>query len=138
MHLPHRLAVVVVVVVAALAPRAFAVNHTISILDSQFSTLDLVIHPNDTVTWKNDGVLQHTSTSGSPCRANGTWDSGILNPGQSFTPATNPFTAVGTFPYFCVFHCGMGMTGTITVQLPVKVESSTWGAIKALFRVATE
>ena len=37
MHVAHRVAVVVVVVVAALAPRATAVNHMISILDSSFS-----------------------------------------------------------------------------------------------------
>ncbi|HEU4366315.1 MAG TPA: plastocyanin/azurin family copper-binding protein [Candidatus Krumholzibacteria bacterium] len=135
MHVAHRVAVVVVVAVAALAPRAAAVNHMISILDSQFSPQNLVIHPNDTVTWKNNGVLVHTSTSGNPCRTNGTWDSGALNPGQSFTPPINPFTTVGTFPYFCVFHCAMGMTGTITVETPVAVESRTWGAIKALYRI---
>jgi plastocyanin len=58
----------------------------------------------DTVNWTTCATVAHTSTSNS-----GLWDSGNLNPGQSFS---FQFTTPGTFPYFCRLH---GHTGTITV-----------------------
>lgn len=62
-----------------------------------------------TVTWRNDDAYTtHTATSD-----NGVFNTGDILPGQtkSFT-----FTAKGTFPYHCVYHQAMGMTGTVVVQ----------------------
>ena len=55
-----------------------------------------------TVTWTNEGTNAHTSTG-----QNGLWDSGIVNPGQSFSRA---FPQAGTFAYVCTLHPGMNET----------------------------
>lgn len=56
------------------------------------------------VIWENEDDTQHTTTS-----VNGIWDSGILNPGQSFSFT---FTKPGTYSYICNVH---PMTGTVVV-----------------------
>jgi plastocyanin len=40
------------------------------------------------------------------------WDSGILQPGESFS---HTFTVAGDYSYFCIPHVLSGMRGTITV-----------------------
>ncbi len=78
----------------------------------KFDPQQVTIHVGDTVKWVNkDGT--HTTTSGSSCKADGAWDSGNLNPGQSFSFT---FTKAGTYPYFCIPHCLMSMTGTVVVR----------------------
>jgi plastocyanin len=57
------------------------------------------------VKWVNRGSRPHTTTHNS-----GKWDSGTLNPGESFT---RRFRKVGTFRYHCQIHAGM--TGKIVV-----------------------
>ena len=62
-----------------------------------------------TVTWVNceaPSIPAHTSTG-----AGGTWDSGLLSPGESFA---RTFTATGTNPYSCTPH--PSMRGAIIVQ----------------------
>jgi plastocyanin len=77
-----------------------------------FSPSSVTIHPGDTVqwSWSSSG---HTSTSGTPGSPNGLWDSGFLNPGQTFSYT---FNTAGSFPYFCTAHgqC-CGMTGMVNV-----------------------
>ncbi len=66
------------------------------------------------VTWTNDGAVVHTTTSGTggPTPVpDGIWDSGILNPGQSFS---RTFDSAGTFTYYCAVHPTL-MSGTVTV-----------------------
>lgn len=138
MHRASRLSVLAVLAATAVAGTASAANHTVSMADMQFVPKNLTIHVGDTVTWRNNGAMVHTSTGGNPCRGSGAWDSGFMDPGATFTPAVNPFIATGTFNYFCYLHCGMGMTGTITVETPVATHASTWGAIKALYRIVLE
>jgi len=58
------------------------------------------------ITWTNNDTTAHTSTSD-----NGTWNSGSLAPGQSFTFT---FSNSGSFTYHCTLH--PGMVGTVTVQ----------------------
>jgi plastocyanin len=58
-----------------------------------------------TVTWVNDDGTTHTVTS-----SNGTFSSGPLPPGASFSYT---FTQPGTYGYTCSYH--PWMTGTITV-----------------------
>jgi amicyanin len=53
------------------------------------------------VTWTNDGAQPHSATS-TVSESNPTkFDSGILNPGQSYSFT---FDKPGTYDYFCVPH----------------------------------
>jgi plastocyanin len=87
--------------------RASATIHDISIIDFDFVPDSKSIQRGDSVRWTNDGAVQHTSTSDVAI-----WDSGTLNPGQSFI---FEFTTTGSFPYSCTFHPST-MTATILVQ----------------------
>ncbi len=92
---------------------------------------DLVFHPDtltlnvgDTVTWHNNGQIQHTSTA-DPSQATNpdehvklpegadTWDSGLLNQGEEFSVT---FDVAGEYTYFCIPHEAAGMIGHLTVQ----------------------
>ncbi len=81
-----------------------------------FNPGTVMIHVGQTVTWRNDDTTPHTTTSGScpggACTPAAGWDSGTLNPGQTFS---HQFTAAGTFPYFCRIHGAM-MQGTVVVM----------------------
>src|SRR5487761_20437 len=70
-------------------------------------TIVVVIGVNNTVTWVNNDIAPHTVTADS-----GSFDSGNLNPGQSFT---NVFTTSGTYTYHCNYH--PWMHGTVIVKL---------------------
>ena len=58
----------------------------------------------------------------SGCTADGVWSSGAKNSGDKFQFA---FTTSGTFNYFCIPHCSMGMTGSITVSTTSGVEETS-------------
>lgn len=64
------------------------------------------------LTWINKDSFAHTVTSGSPGSPDGTFDSGNLNAGTSFSYT---FSSAGIFKYYCKIH-GSIMVGTITVQ----------------------
>ncbi len=99
----------------ALGANAYAATVNVSIGDNFFSPNTVNVNVGDTITWTNNGFAPHTSTSGTSCpTGNGTWDSGTLSRGQSFSFT---FTQAGTFPYFCSIHC---FTGTVVVN-PVVV-----------------
>ena len=89
---------------------------TVVMRNLAFNSSLLTIHAGQTVVWRNDDGVPHTTTSGScmgsVCTPSAGWDSGTLNPGQSFS---HQFTAVGTFPYYCRIHGAM-MQGTIVVM----------------------
>jgi plastocyanin len=72
-----------------------------------FGQNPLTIAAGTMVTWTNADSLPHTATSTS-----GVWDSGTMQPGQSFT---RTFNDAGTFPYFCAIHGAASMSGTIVV-----------------------
>jgi plastocyanin len=81
-----------------------------------FSPATITIHVGQTVTWRNDDLAQHTTTSGS-CSGNACspmpgWDSGVLNRGQSFS---HTFNTAGTFSYYCRIHGAM-MQGSVVVM----------------------
>ena len=132
------LGVMAVLAVSLAAVPASAVDFTVNMTNTgggAFSPKDLVINAGDRVRWRNTTGLQHTSTSGTNCNEDAIWDTGFLN-AAAFS-AFITFNAAGFYPYFCVIHCVSGMTGTITVNPPVAVATTTWGAIKALY-AATE
>ncbi len=89
-----------------LGGQALAKTEEISIVDFAFAPALDTVSVNDSVRWTNNGATAHSSTSNT-----GIWDSGTLNPGQSYT---RQFTAVGTFNYLCTFH--PFMQGVIVVR----------------------
>jgi plastocyanin len=76
--------------------------------DNFFAPASTTIQVGETVTWTNSGQVIHTVTAN-----DGSFDSGNLNPGQSFN---HTFTQPGTFPYYCQPHRFVGMKGTVTVR----------------------
>ena len=90
-----------------------AADYAVSLLGSTFSPANLTISQGDKVTWTNNSAGFHTSTSGTPCKADGTWNSPGMPPGATFSFT---FSADGAFKYFCIPHCFSGMIGTIFVN----------------------
>jgi plastocyanin len=129
------LGIIAALAVTLAAVPASAVDFTVNMTTSaggSFSPKDLVINAGDRVRWRNQTTLQHTSTSGPDCDTqDGLWDTGFMNAGTFSAYVT--FNAGGFYPYYCMIHCFSGMTGTITVNPPVAVAITTWGAIKALY-----
>lgn len=77
----------------------------ISVVDFAFEPETVTIPAGTTVTWRNDGDRTHTVTAD-----DGSFDSGRLDPGESFSFT---FTEAGAYAYFCGFH--PEMQGTIEV-----------------------
>jgi plastocyanin len=78
----------------------------VTIKDYAFTPPTLTVPAGATVTWTNDDAVPHTATA-----SDGTFDSGNLSPGQSFSFT---FPTPGTHPYVCQYHAGM--QGSIVVQ----------------------
>ncbi len=93
---------------------ALAVN-TVSVGDNFFSPASVTVAAGSTVTWTNDGARPHTSTSDT-----GTWDSGMLKAGQTFSQI---FGTAGTFTYNCAFHPEMVATVVVEASAPAPTEA---------------
>lgn len=93
-------------------PIAYAANYEVSMIENVFVPETLSIVTGDTVMWINNGSINHTSTSGTNCSADGLWNSGLIAPGNSFSFA---FDSAADYPYFCIPHCNLGMIGLISV-----------------------
>jgi plastocyanin len=78
---------------------------SVSIEDFYFEPADAAVEPGSTITWINYGTVPHTVTAD-----DGAFDSGVLNPGDSFTVA---FQGQGTITYHCAIH--PSMMGSVTV-----------------------
>jgi plastocyanin/LysM repeat protein len=89
---------------------------TIVMQNIAFNPQTITIHVGQTVVWRNDDAVPHTTTSGScsgnTCTPTPGWDSGTLNTGQSFS---HMFNTAGTFSYYCRIH-GAAMQGTVVVM----------------------
>jgi plastocyanin len=87
----------------------------VSIQGFAFNPGTITVRVGQQVVWVNNDSAPHTTTSGScsggTCTPAPGWDSGTLNPGQSFSFT---FTSAGTFTYFCRIH-GASMQGTVVV-----------------------
>ena len=106
------------------APPANAATQAVTMQNYAFSPSSLTIHVGDTVKWVFPRPADyHSSTSGvcttgggyyddGSCTPDGTWDSGQLYGGQTFS---RTFTTTGNFRYFCSVHLSM-MTGTVQVD----------------------
>lgn len=123
----------VALVAVLVAGAATATDYNVNQTDFAFNPAALVIQVGDTVHWLWSSN-SHTVTNGT---GPGDPDAGTIfdapldagNPSFSYT-----FTTAGNYPYFCRPHVTLGMTGTITVESSVPVESGSWADIKALFR----
>ncbi len=76
----------------------------VSMQNFAFSPSDITVAVGGTVTFTNNDSTAHDVAGGS-------WDSGSLAPGATFSQT---FTAAGTVPIRCTIH--PSMTGTITVK----------------------
>jgi len=75
---------------------------------------ELVITKGDSIIWKNQDLVDHTVTSGSPeTGPDGLFDSELFGQDNSFTIK---FTKAGEYPYFCTIH--PWMIGEIIVAEP--------------------
>jgi plastocyanin len=129
MRLSHRIVLAALALGVFVASPVLATTHFVSINGTSFSPANLIIKTGDTVMWLNNDIQPHTATSGNPCTPNGMFN-GILDPGGDFSFT---YGAIGTFPYYCTFHCLQGMRGSIVVTQPVPVQATTWGGIKAIY-----
>lgn len=103
-------------------PSAATVEVMVGANGSTFSPAQVNVHVGDTVRW-TWATANHTVTSGNPP---GAADGKFCSPNEtnctSFTPSDtgfvyeHTFTQVGSFPYFCGLHFGMGMTGVVVVS----------------------
>ena len=107
----------IVILATSIVPCAFVAYSTVievQMTDFLIFFPDTVtINEGDTVLWRNVSFDIHSSTSGNPCNSDGTWDSGFMNPGNTFTRV---FPIQGIIPYFCIPHCGINMFGAVIVQ----------------------
>lgn len=96
---------------------------TVQMTDAlKFDPATLTSPRGSTVTLRNTSQTVHTVTDDPSKAANKAdaelpagaqpWDSGLLNPGQTFT---HTFDVPGTYKYFCTPHETLGMLGTIIV-----------------------
>ncbi|MGI8406848.1 MAG: ScyD/ScyE family protein [Thermomicrobiales bacterium] len=79
---------------------------SVEIVNFAFTPDTLQISTGAKVTWTNNDTTAHTVTA-----KDGSFDSGNLNPGESFSFT---FTQAGTFDYICNYH--PNMTATIVVK----------------------
>ena len=78
---------------------------TVNIHDHTFDPAQLNVAPGTTVTWTNEDTVAHTVTAD-----NGLFDSGVLEPGQSYSTWLG---GVGTVAYHCEIH--PDMKGSVVV-----------------------
>jgi LPXTG-motif cell wall-anchored protein len=85
-----------------------ALAASVGVQDFSYSPQTVTIKAGESVTWTSSGPSPHTVTAD-----DGSFDSGTLNPGDSFS---HTFATAGTFQYHCQFHVAQGMVGTVVVQ----------------------
>src|SRR5829696_5734430 len=78
---------------------------SVSIADNFFDVADITVEPGTTVYWLNEGQVPHTVTAD-----DGSFDSGQLNPGDSYIVT---FLGSGVVSYHCELH--PEMVGSVTV-----------------------
>lgn len=94
---------------AAPTPAPAAPKHlNLTVVDNRFQPSMLAVEAGTTVTWTNMGSNLHTLTS-----ADGLFESGALQAGQSFTYT---FAKAGNYTLLCRQHTLNGMSGRVSVQ----------------------
>lgn len=98
---------------------------TVGMSDMKFVQPVIEVNVGEVVTWKNTSSTIHNVVA-NPAKAlvaadvhlpqgAQTFDSGFLQPGQSFT---HRFTVPGVYRYVCTLHEGGGMKGVVIVKAP--------------------
>jgi len=146
--------IVLSMVVALFAGRGFAVEPGVDVAAPRvaisqvgdsfvFQPANLTIEQGDWVRWKNVSFsMSHTTTSGTPCTSDGLWSAGLAG-GTQFTRQF--LESPHAFPYFCIPHCGLGMTGQVVVTTQIVLQANnnsgqlvlTWsggGGVYQIFR----
>ena len=97
---------------------------TVTMTEYRFSPETVRVAVGSVVGWSNNGTTSHTSTNDA-----GLWNSNSMAP-PGPPPPTCPyppcdgmpggsfrftFNTVGTYPYHCAFHDGLGMKGVVIV-----------------------
>ena len=101
--------------ISIIAASASATTHQVSVANFAFTPSALTVADGDTVRWvRVNGT--HTVTSGEPCTADGLFNGSLNSTTTEFVHVFDD--GAGVYPYFCIPHCSMGMTGTITVTAP--------------------
>ena len=80
--------------------------------DSCYTPSKIVIKQGNSVTWVNEDVAFHSVTSGYYDEPSEIFDSGYLDPEESFTFI---FKNIGIYDYFCTLH--PWMKGQVIVEL---------------------
>lgn len=80
--------------------------------DSCYIPSKITIKQDDSITWVNQDAAFHSVTSGYYDAPDGLFDSGYLDPEESFTFT---FKNIGTYDYFCTLH--PWMKGQVIVEL---------------------
>ena len=89
-------------------PRAkAAADKTVGVGDNFYKPAKITIDVGDTVTWRNDGLADHTATA-----EDGSFDTGTFGSGER---RSETFDSAGTIPYYCLIH-GTAQSGTIRVR----------------------
>jgi len=98
----------------------------VAIFNFGFNPAIITITAGSTVRWTNTAALAPHTTS-SDLGDTEVWDSGILNPGDTFT---HTFNTPGIYGYYCMIHGALLMHGFVIVpQPPVGVEIVGPGAV---------
>lgn len=84
---------------------AWAQEASVSIEDLRFEPATIDVEVGTTVTWTNNGEVEHTATA-----EDDTFDSGILQPGDTYSFT---FDQEGEYDYLCEVH--PDMRGTVNV-----------------------
>ena len=92
-------------------PTAVVGRLTINIKDNKFVPALATITGGTTVTWVNQDAAAHTVTAGPRDNPDSLFDSGPIQPGQSFKFT---FYMQDEYPYYCADH--QGEEGKIVVQ----------------------
>ena len=116
-----------------------ATSKIVTITGMAFSPADVVVDVGDTVIWRNEDSMDHTTTSGSPWGTpDAKWDSkNMWKPpvaGMTGASFAHTFVASGSYPYYCDYHSNMsavvtvnGATSTAQILKAVKQVDGTDG-----------
>ncbi len=95
-----------VLLLACLPALSCAASVLVAIKGMDFHPSTVTVAPGTTVIWTNDDSFPHSTTSDTKV-----WDSGLLDPGNSYS---HTFDKTGAYSYHCAIHSFM--TGAVVVK----------------------
>jgi FtsP/CotA-like multicopper oxidase with cupredoxin domain len=102
---------------------------TIHIENMMFQPSVIHVPAGTTVVWKNEDTMTHTVTSGANDSNDNRFDSGDLQPGQTFSYT---FQQPGSYAYFCDYHPMMQATVIVEKGNHAKPSADTTGAAEGM------